>query len=75
MLDTKSTGGHMVLVIRRLRELIAQGLSFEEVAREIVEYNREVRLLFTLSTFRRGVPFPAAPGGTAPQGGCCSGRQ
>lgn len=51
VLDTKSTGGHMVLVIRRLRELIAQGLSFEEVAREIVEYNREVRLLFTLSTF------------------------
>lgn len=51
VLDTKATGGHMVLVIRRLRELITQGLSFEEVAREIVEYNRSVRLLFTLSTF------------------------
>lgn len=51
VLDTKSTGGQMVLVIRRLRELIAQGLPFEEVARQAVEYNRSLRLLFTLSAF------------------------
>lgn len=51
VLDTKSTGGQMVLVIRKLRELITQGLSFEEVAREAVEYNRSLRLLFTLSSF------------------------
>lgn len=51
VLDTKSTGGHMVLLIWRIRELIAQGLSFEEVAREAVIYNRSLRLLYTLSTF------------------------
>ena len=51
VLDTKSTGGHMVLVVKKLRELIAQGLSFEEVAREAVTYNRSPHLLFTLSAF------------------------
>lgn len=51
VLDTKSTGGHMVLVVKKLRELIAQGLSFEEVAREAVTYNRSLHLLFTLSAF------------------------
>ena len=51
IIDTKSTAGHMVLLIRRIRELIAEGLSFEDVAREAVAYNRSLRLLFTLSTF------------------------
>lgn len=51
VLDTKSTGGHMVLVVKKLRELIAQGLSFEEVAREAVTYSRSLHLLFTLSAF------------------------
>ena len=51
IIDTKSTAGHMVLLIRRIRELIAAGLSFEDVAREAVAYNRSLRLLFTLSTF------------------------
>ncbi len=51
VLDTKSTGGQMVLVVKKVRELIAQGLSFEEVAREAVVYNRSLHLLFTLSTF------------------------
>lgn len=51
VLDTKSTGGQMVLLIKKLRELIAQNLPFEEVARQAVAYNRTLRLLFTLSTF------------------------
>lgn len=51
VLDTKSTGGQMVLLIRRLRELIGEGLPFEEVAREAVAYNRTLRLMFTLSSF------------------------
>lgn len=51
VLDSKSTSGQMALVVRRLRELIAQGLSFEEVAQEIAAYNHSLRLLYTLSTF------------------------
>ena len=31
VLDTKSTGGHMVLVVKKLRELIAQGLDRKSV--------------------------------------------
>ena len=51
VLDTKSTSGQMVLVIKKVRELIARGLPFGEVAREAVAYNRSLHLLFTLSTF------------------------
>ena len=51
VIDTRSTGGHMALLIWRLRDLIAQGLPFREVAREAVAYNRSLRLLFTLSSF------------------------
>ncbi len=51
VIDTRSTGGHMALLIWKIRDLIAQGLSFQEVAREAVAYNRSLRLLFTLSAF------------------------
>ena len=51
VIDTLSTGGHMALLIWKIRNLIAQGLSFPEVARAAVAYNRTLRLLFTLSTF------------------------
>ena len=51
VIDTRSTGGHMALLIWKIRNLIAQGLSFPEVARAAVAYNRTLRLLFTLSTF------------------------
>lgn len=51
VLDTKSTGGQMVLLIRYIRGLIAQGLPFEDVARQAVAYNHTLRLLFTLSSF------------------------
>ncbi len=51
ILDTKSTGGQMALLVWYVRGLIAQGLSFEDVARQAVAYNRTLRLLFTLSSF------------------------
>ena len=37
IIDTKSTAGHMVLLVRRIRELIAAGLSFEDVARAALD--------------------------------------
>jgi DegV family protein with EDD domain len=47
-LDTLSTGGEMVLIQEKLEELIAQGLSFDEVERAIREYMHHTHLGFML---------------------------
>ena len=47
-LDTLSTAGEMVLIQEKLEELIAQGLSFEEVEAAIREYMHHTHLGFML---------------------------
>ena len=47
-LDTLSTGGEMVLIQEKLEQLIAQGLSFEEVEAAIREYMHHTHLGFML---------------------------
>jgi DegV family protein with EDD domain len=47
-LDTLSTGGEMVLIQEKLEQLIAQGLSFEEVEAAIREYMNHTHLSFML---------------------------
>lgn len=47
-LDTLSTGGEMVLIQEKLEQLIAQGLSFEEVEAAIREYMHHTHLSFML---------------------------
>ena len=47
-LDTLSTAGEMVLIQEKLEELIAQGLSFDEVERAIREYMHHTHLSFML---------------------------
>lgn len=49
-LDTLSTGPEMVLIVEKLRELIGQGLSFEEVEAQIREYMKHTHLLFMLES-------------------------
>ena len=51
IIDSLSTGGTMVLLARKVNELIAQGLSFEEVRDRAEEYRKEMRILFCLSSF------------------------
>ena len=48
IIDSLSTGGTMVLIINKLRELIEQGLEFEEIVKEIDEYREKMRIVFTL---------------------------
>ncbi len=47
-LDTLSTGGEMVLIQEKLEQLIAQGLSFDEVEAAIREYMHHTHLGFML---------------------------
>ena len=47
-LDTLSTGGEMVLIQEKLEQLIAQGLSFDEVEAAIREYMHHTPLSFML---------------------------
>lgn len=47
-LDTLSTGGEMVLIQEKLEQLIARGLSFEEVEAAIREYMHHTHLSFML---------------------------
>ena len=51
VIDTHATAGVMVLVIRKLKELIARGLDFEQVVCEIEKYNDSLRLLCSLSSY------------------------
>ena len=48
VIDSLSTGGEMQLLIEKLRELMEQGLSFEEIKKEITEYHQVTHLLFSL---------------------------
>ena len=47
-LDTLSTGGEMVLILEKLEQLMAQGLSFDQVEAAIREYMHHTHLVFML---------------------------
>ncbi len=49
--DTLSIGGQMVLLLRYLDQLIAQGLPFEKIVEKGQAYNKKIHLLFTLASF------------------------
>ena len=51
VVDSLSTAGTMVLILRRLRDLIAQGLPFEEIVEAIERYRDQMVILFSLATF------------------------
>lgn len=49
-LDTLSTGPEMVLIIEKLRALIAAGLDFDQIERRIREYMKHTHLVFMLES-------------------------
>ena len=49
IIDTLSAGGENDLIIKKLNLLIGQGLSYEEVIKEITAYQAKTKLLFVLS--------------------------
>lgn len=50
VLDSKSTSSEMSLIVRKLTELIDQGLEFEEIASQIDAYSQKTSLLFVLQS-------------------------
>lgn len=50
LLDSRSTGPEMTLLVYRILECIKKGMRFEQIAAEITEYNKRTRLLFVLES-------------------------
>lgn len=46
--DSLSTGPEVLLILEKLRELIAQGLEFDDVVAAVEEYQKHTRLFFSL---------------------------
>ena len=49
-LDSLSAGPELVLIMEKLRELINQGLDFDEIERRIREYMKHTHLMFMLES-------------------------
>lgn len=52
VLDSLSTGPENALIIKKLTKLIENGLSFDEIEREIREYMKRTHLIFCLDSLR-----------------------
>jgi len=52
VIDSLSAGPEMGLIVEKLLEFDAQGLSFEEAEREIKKYSEKTQLLFSLQSLR-----------------------
>lgn len=50
VLDSKSTGPVLVLILEKLRELILSGTSFDKIKKNIFEYHKKLHLLFILNS-------------------------
>ena len=52
VIDTLSVGPEAVLIIDRLKEMISEGLHFEEIKNRIIEYKKNTHLIFCLDSLR-----------------------
>lgn len=50
VVDSLSAGPEMTLMVRKLEQLLAEGLVYEEICREIGEYTKQTGLLFMLES-------------------------
>lgn len=50
LIDSKSTGPEMTLIVRKLTELINQGMSFKDIVTNIEKYRKNTHLLFILKS-------------------------
>lgn len=51
VLDSKCTAGSIVLILRKLVEMIESGLDFDEVVKQINSYRDSMKILFSLASF------------------------
>lgn len=49
VIDSLSAGGEVDLIVRKLNDLIKEGLSFEQVVEAITHYQKNTKLLFVLA--------------------------
>lgn len=52
VLDTLSAGPEITLAVRKLEELIKNGVDYEEICRRIQEYNKNTGLVFMLKSLK-----------------------
>jgi len=52
VIDTLSTGGEMELIAEKLQELMADELTYEQICREIREYQQHTGLMFMLESMQ-----------------------
>ena len=52
VIDSLSAGPELRLIMEKLRELMTQGLSFDDIRREITAYQQRTGLLFVLESMR-----------------------
>lgn len=50
LIDSLSTGGEMKLIVEKIQELHANGLSFEDICERITEYQKKTHLVFMLKS-------------------------
>ena len=52
VIDSLSTGPEIILIIEKLKELIVQGLDFDEICNSITEYSKKTGLIFMLESLK-----------------------
>ena len=50
IIDSKAAGSGLTLIVRKLQELIAQKMSFEEIVKNITEYCKKIKVFFILES-------------------------
>ena len=50
--DTLSTAGSLILLVEKTISLIEKGLEYDEIVKELTEYNKTMQLVFTLGSFK-----------------------
>lgn len=50
LIDSKSAGPEITLIVKKLAEYISQDMSFEEIVQKIEDYRNHIHLLFTLKS-------------------------
>ncbi|HWP52311.1 MAG TPA: DegV family protein [Clostridia bacterium] len=51
VVDSRSTAGSMVLILRQLKKLVEQGIPFDDIVRQIESYRDSMKIIFSLANF------------------------
>ena len=52
VIDSLSTGPEMKIIVEKLKDLISEGLNFEEICTAIEEYKKDTALIFSLESLK-----------------------